>query len=482
MTFSRQCTRTLGFRLNLWFGALFVAGALVLFALIYFLLRETVDRKDREMVEMRLQICASIYQVQGLEKLREWLAVAHEARQQKAYFHRITDREGRRLLLVVPEHWEEADLRALDGADAGESPSWRRIPRDDLLDLSIAGTRLPDGATMQVARRTSSRGTLLQSFRRIFAAVLAPTILLGVAIGAFVTRRLTAPLRHLAQAVHEIIDTRKLAVRVPTRHADDELQDLIALFNRMIEQNETTLRVMKETLDNVAHDVRTPLTRLRGIAENALGHAELPEPCKAPLEECLAETERIQQLIQTLLEVARAEGGVLNPKLERVDVAKVVEDAVGLYEHVAEEKRVALHYTPQRDCFATVDPVRMRRVFANLLDNALHYTPAGGAVHVEVECSPAEVTTHVRDTGVGISAEDLPRVWERLFRGDQSRAHRNLGLGLSLVKAIVEANGGRVSAQSKVGKGSEFTVTLPVAPEESGETGNFPAKPKQGCA
>jgi signal transduction histidine kinase len=378
-------------------------------------------------------------------------------------------------LLIVPEHWDESDVALLSDAAPVETPSWRRIPRDEVLDLSVASTRLPDGATMQVARRTSSRGTLLQGFRRIFAAVLAPTILLGFAIGAFVTSRLTEPLRQLAQAVRELIDTRKMNVRVPTRDANDELEDLIVLFNRMIGQNQGCLRAMKETLDNVAHDVRTPLTRLRGIAESALRETELPAKTAASLEECVAETDRIQMLIQTLLEVARAEGGVLNPKLERVDVAEVVEDAVGLYEHVAEEKRITLHPTAQSDCFATIDAVRMRRVFANLLDNAVQYTPATGTIHVDVRCEGGEVTTRIRDTGAGISEEDLPRIWDRLYRGDKSRAHKGLGLGLSLVKAIVEANGGRVSATSKLGKGSEFIVSLPAAaghPGGDGASGN----------
>ena len=461
---AREFTRTLGFRLNACYGALFVAGALLLFWLIYYLLSGAVDRKDREMVEVRLGICASIYQMHGLERLREWLAVAHEARQQKAFFLRLNDRDGRLLLLTVPEQWAERDVQLVNLAAPPQTHAWQRLERDDTLDLSVAATRLPDGATMQVARRTSSRGALFHDFRRIALAVLAPAILLGFAIGALVGRRLTRPLRQLAEAVREIIDTRKLEVRVPARRANDELSDLITLFNRMIAQNEAHLRNLKETLDNVAHDVRTPLTRLRSVAESALHHPNLHDQCAAPLEECVAETDRIQVLIQTLLEVARAEGGVLQPKLERVDVATVVADAVGLYEDVAEEKRITLQSTAQPGCHATIDPVRMRRVYANLLDNAVHYTPANGTISVSVQRTDGEVRVSIRDTGIGISEEDLPRVWDRLFRSDKSRTHAGLGLGLSLVKAIVELNGGRVSATSKLGHGSEFTVTLPAAP------------------
>ncbi|MDQ3623287.1 MAG: HAMP domain-containing histidine kinase [Verrucomicrobiota bacterium] len=467
----RRFTRTLGFRLNLWYGGLFVAGALILFCLVFYLLRSALDRKDRETIETRLGICASIYKMHGLDTLREWLSVAHEARERKAYFLRVDDRAGRLLLFLMPEHWDETDERLLSLGEPVQAPSWRRIPRDELFDLSVASRRLPDGATIQVARRTLSAGTLLHNYRRIFAAVLAPTILLGFVIGALVARRLTAPLRQLARAVREIIDTRKMEVRVPMRRANDELRDLIVLFNRMIEQNHGCLRTMKETLDNVAHDVRTPLTRLRGIAESTLHHPELSSKCAAPLEECLAETDRIQTIVQTLLEVARAEGGVSDLKLERVDVASVVEDAVELYEHVAEEKRIRLDFTPQRGCYARIDVVRMRRVFANLLDNAVLYTAATGSIHVDVRPERDEVIVRIRDTGLGISEEDLPRIWERLFRCDKSRAECGLGLGLSLVKAIVEANGGRVGVKSSLGKGSEFIVSLPAASRNSAGDG-----------
>ncbi len=471
----RHFTRTIGFRLSFCYGVLFAAGALVLFGFIYVLLRSTLDRKDRELVEVRLQICASIYQYQGIASLREWLTVANEARRQKTYFHRVTDAAGGSLLLVVPEHWDATDLRLLpDPAPQRSDQVWERVARDEFLDISVVTGRLPDGATIQVARRTSSHSALLERTRRIFALVLAPTALVGMAIGAFATRRLTKPLRQLADVVREIINTGRLEVRVPIRRADDELQDLIVLFNRMIEGNEGVLRMMKETLDNVAHDVRTPLTRLRGIAESTLREKDLPEACAQPLEECIAETDRIQQLIQTLLEVARVESGVAEPRLERVDIAGVVEDAVGLYEHVAEEKGIDLRFAPQRDCHATVDPVRLRRAFANLLDNAVHYTPPGGAIQVNVECGGGDVTVRIEDTGVGISAEDLPRVWERLYRADKSRADCGLGLGLSLVKAIVEANGGRVSVQSTPGQGSEFMVTLPA----EAAAGSFTATPQ----
>jgi signal transduction histidine kinase len=149
-----------------------------------------------------------------------------------------------------------------------------------------------------------------------------------------------------------------------------------------------------------------------------------------------------------------------------VEVAPLVQDAVELYEHVADEKHVGLTFEPKPDCCVVADPVRLRRAFANLLDNGIKYTPSGGRVEIQMEANPERVLVRFRDTGIGIEAADLPRIWERLYRGDKSRGEHGFGLGLSLVKAVIEAKGGTVTARSQPGEGSEFVVSLPAAETE----------------
>jgi signal transduction histidine kinase len=166
-------------------------------------------------------------------------------------------------------------------------------------------------------------------------------------------------------------------------------------------------------------------------------------------------------MLDTLMDISEAEVGAMRLTRERLALAEIVRDAVNLYADVAEDKGVALESDGAADVCVFADPNRMRQVVANLLDNAIKYTPAGGRVEVRTRRDGADAVLTVRDTGVGIPALELPRIWERLYRGDASRSERGLGLGLSLVKAIVAAHGGRVEATSVPGQGSAFIVRLP---------------------
>ncbi|MFN8064610.1 MAG: HAMP domain-containing sensor histidine kinase, partial [Vicinamibacterales bacterium] len=165
-----------------------------------------------------------------------------------------------------------------------------------------------------------------------------------------------------------------------------------------------------------------------------------------------------------------AESGAMPLNREVVDLREVVARALDLYHDVADAKAVALQTGRQEPALALADPVRLEQVAANLIDNAVKYTPAGGRVQVDVDRVGDRAVLRVKDNGIGIPGEELPRIWERLFRGDSSRTARGLGLGLSFVKAIVEAHGGTVDVASTPGSGATFTVSLPAAQEPAALT------------
>jgi signal transduction histidine kinase len=203
------------------------------------------------------------------------------------------------------------------------------------------------------------------------------------------------------------------------------------------------------------------MTRLRGIAELALGTGKDMDTFRDALTECLEESERILMMLNTLMDISEAETGVMRLDLGPVDMGTLVRKIVDIYGYLAEEKGLTLDIHVPNGFHVTVDSARMSQALANLLDNAIKYTPPGGRITLEAYQQQKHLVISIKDTGVGIPQEEISKIWARLYRGDQSRHQRGLGLGLSLVRAIIWAHKGQVDVFSEPGKGSTFMIHLP---------------------
>jgi signal transduction histidine kinase len=439
---------TFGLRIALWYALLFVFGSLVIVLLTYFLTATSLVSRDRQLIDAKLGQYASIYSRGGIEELTETVRAEQQTAPERL-FVRVVDRETEAIVLSMPGGWEPEQLET-------------------------ASLQLADGTFVQVGKSTEERETLLSRFRAVLGVVMLSVVAVALTGGWLVTRSAVVPIRRLTQVFRRIVETGRTDERVPLAGSpdrpgrDDAIDELARLFNAMLDKIESLVTGMRDALDNVSHDLRTPLTRLRGAAEMALAGAADVDRCREALADCVEESDRVLVMLNTLMDISEAESGAMELRLEPVRLAEIVARAGDLYREVAEAKGVAIELRPAvDDVVVLADRVGLERVAANLIDNAVKYTPSGGRIEVDVRIENGEAILSIRDTGQGIAADELPRVWERLFRGDASRNERGLGLGLSLVRAIVQAHGGTVAVTSEPGKGSTFTVRLPpLAPSQ----------------
>jgi signal transduction histidine kinase len=250
--------------------------------------------------------------------------------------------------------------------------------------------------------------------------------------------------------------------KVTFQDRTDEINSLIHSVNHMQQKIKSLIHELQNVTNNIAHDLRSPITRMRGLAETNLTGEQTLEDYRELAGTVVEECDSLVGMINAMLEIAETDAGLREAPKMAVDLANIVDDVGGLFSTVAEDKGINLQVTvASSPLLVQGDRSRLQRVVANLLDNAIKYTPEGGKVAIRAAAEAEHILITVADTGIGIPPDEHRNIFNRFYRLDQSRSTSGCGLGLSLIQAVVRAHGGSVWVESEIGQGSVFTIKLP---------------------
>ena len=455
-------------RIGFWYAFAFLLSAAALYAFTAYFLIDSLRQKDEHLLRVKFDEYAALYARDGAPGLRT-RSSALDIRDAQGFVVRLADAGGATLFLHVPDRSEDADaltfaeIEAALRKDEGRSPWFAVKARGFGDDVEVVSGRLPGGELLQIGKDTEDREDFIESFSSAFFVGLLPVLILALCTGVFLSNRLLRPIRALSQTMEKIRAGRS-AARVPLHRADDELRRLGLLFNTLQEENERLINGMRETVNNVAHDLRTPITGMLNAIELAVSADRAAPDYKAALEDCYDSAESIRLLVEGVMDLAEAEAGTLPLRRENASIRTVIERATDLYGLVAEDKKIELVQSCEGDVRAEFDAVRMLQAVSNLIDNAIKYSPPGSKVFLTCGVQGARAVIAVQDQGPGIPEPDRAKIWDRLYRGDASRSTRGLGLGLSLVRAIALAHGGSAVCRPAPSGGTIFEVFLPLSP------------------
>lgn len=455
---------TLAFRLTLWYAIIFTLSSSIAFLLFYTLVTSIVrDRTDQELLGQARRF-ATILSNEGAEEVTKNMLIEAQAAGVRKVFFRLLYPNGQAFSSSNMTYWKDisVDLGAIKQLMQGTSyvidtitiPSRKQRVR-------ILYALLSPGIAIQVGESMEGYSRFLDAFKIILIFTMAILLVVAAGVGWFMAKRAVSGVDAVTRTARKI-SANVLQERVPVKDTGDEIDLLAKTFNEMLDRIESLVREVKEMSDNIAHDLKSPITRIRGAAEVTLTTSHSIGDYEGMAASIIEECDRLLDMINTMLLISKTEAGVEKPSLENLDLSKLLKDTCELFAPVAEDKGIALQCVTPETIQLTGDIHMFQRMFSNLLDNAIKYTREGGRVDVILsEDSHGKVSVSVHDTGIGISWDELPKIFERFYRGDRSRSTSGIGLGLSLSSAIARAHGGDIAVSSTIGEGSTFTVTLP---------------------
>ncbi|GJL53521.1 MAG: two-component sensor histidine kinase [Nitrospirales bacterium] len=460
----RRLPNTLAFRLTLSYTTAFLVSSLVTLCVLYFSVNSILNTRMDEDLQEDITEYKMLYNTEGMSRVLQELEREVGSDDEGQVFLRLLDAEGEELFASDLSEWNglKTNTRLFQTVLASKvvhALETLELEEHEFPVRTNYGLLAP-GLILHVGESFEEKEEIMDLLLTVFVGMFCVAIPLASGVGWMIARKDVRGIEAVSRAAVDI-ERGQLDRRVMIKNQGDEVQTLVDTFNAMAERIRSLIIEMREMTDNIAHDLRSPLSRIRAISERALSVTTDNAHVQAAASDTLEECDRLLHLINTTLDVAEAEAGVMQIDKEPVNISKLVEDARDLFEPAAEEKDIEITCTLESDCQIQGNRQMLQRMLANLLDNALKYTPSHGRVSIDLVGQLQGLRVSIADTGIGIRPEDQRRVFDRFFRCDQSRSRNGCGLGLSFARAVVRAHGGDITLESEPARGSTFMIRLP---------------------
>lgn len=467
-----RCGSTLAFRLTAGYA---IAGLFLVFAAtasLYFVLRAELEKSTDLFLADKLHVIRTMLRErpEDWDALHEEIELESAGRKYEHFYVRLLDAQNQ-TILMTPDMAEQLDLSKFRMPSHDQSDHAVPMKGVDGRPFRVTSATAAVGSpptgidTIQVAIDVSQKEELMARYRFWFWAILTVTSVLFPLIGYQVARHGIRPVEEMATTARRISST-NLRERIRAEGYPFELASLAGTFNAMLDRLEESFDRISRFSADIAHDLRTPVNNIRGETEVALARARTIGEYREVLGSCLEEAVRLSELISDLLFLARAESPLTHLHREAVDVCELLDGLREYYEASAAENQVSLAtFSSKIPLIAELDRKLVQRAIGNLISNALAHTPAGGSIRLGANAENGSVRIDVSDTGVGIPANALPRVFDRFFRVDTSRtqASGGTGLGLAIVQSIMILHGGKVEIESQLGQGTRVILDVPLS-------------------
>jgi len=457
--------RSFASRLTIWYSVLFTILLIIIFSISYKILVSCLRQVvDRELLTETTEIEEEFYK-EGLEKAKLGIQEGIEAEGKNRMFYRLFSSSLQLLVTSDLTNWNYLDFSKLDQWAAmsavNETIYGTVVSPDKRFNVRIISRRIVGREyIVQVAKVMKDDQALAQSYAQVFGGSIFVLLVCGIALGWVGSRRAMSGVKRITQTARDI-GREGINHRVKLGNEGEEIEELAQTFNTMLDRIEQLILELKDVTNNIAHDLRTPITRIRGLAETTLNTRNIEnyqEVVGVIVEEC----DRLVHLINTMLEIAEADAGLKKFNKVPIDIVTLARQGYEIFLPVAQDKGIHLDFkSPQESLWILGNIAHLQRVISNLLDNAVKFTGQGGGIFVEVKEDGLDVVISIKDTGIGIDQSQQVRIFEKFYRVESSRAIVGNGLGLTFVKSIVSSLGGNTAVESVLGKGSTFVVKIP---------------------